>query len=395
MHIDLNSCFATIEQQAFVHFRGKPLVVAAYATPSGCVLSPSIEAKKLGIKVGMAVRDARLLCKNIIVRTPDPAKYRSVHEKFCRLFRDYSPQVVPKSIDEAVIDFSETPVVQKRALTDIGLEIKQRMRKEIGEWITCNIGIGTNRFLAKTAASLHKPDGLDIITAQNLKNVYKTLILTDFCGINTRFEARLNACGIFSPLSFLESSLEVLQKKVFRSIAGYYWYLRLRGYEIDSVSFTRRSFGQSYALPKATGSIKELSKLLIKLCEKMGRRLRRENFAAYGIHLSCLYKDRTYWHKGKTFSASLYTTQELFTKALLVLNSQPEKKSVANLAVSCFSLAPSRNPQLDLFNSEFTKKRQLSDALDEINNKYGEFAVSPALMMGMKDTIIDRIAFGQ
>src|SRR3712207_5811397 len=90
MHVDLNSCFATIEQQANPLLRGKPIVVAAYTGPGGCVVAPSIEAKQYGIKTGMTVRDARLLCPAVIVRPPDPAKYRYVHLLFRRIFRDYS-----------------------------------------------------------------------------------------------------------------------------------------------------------------------------------------------------------------------------------------------------------------------------------------------------------------
>src|SRR5919112_5864797 len=93
MHVDLNSCFATIEQQANPLLRGKPMVVAAYNSPNGCVVAPSIEAKRYGIKTGMTVRDARLLCPGVIVRTPDPSKYRAVHLKFRRIFCDYSPDV--------------------------------------------------------------------------------------------------------------------------------------------------------------------------------------------------------------------------------------------------------------------------------------------------------------
>src|SRR3954451_9297989 len=103
MFVDLNSAFATCEQQAKPLLRGKPLVVAAYNSPNGCVVAPSIEAKTYGIKTGMTVRDARLLCPQVIVRTPDPAKYRYVHMLFRKIFKDYSPDVAPKSIDEAVI----------------------------------------------------------------------------------------------------------------------------------------------------------------------------------------------------------------------------------------------------------------------------------------------------
>lgn len=184
MHIDLNSCFATIEQQANPLLRGKPLVVAAYNTPNGCVLSPSIEAKQYGIKVGSTVREARLLCRYVIVRTTDPPKYRDVHLKFRKIFNDYSPNVVPKSIDEAIIDFSGVPV--KKSLITIGKEIKRRMGKEIGEWISCSIGIATNRFLAKMGASIKKPDGLEVITHENVKAMYNRLKLTDLYGINTR-----------------------------------------------------------------------------------------------------------------------------------------------------------------------------------------------------------------
>ena len=178
MHVDLNSCFATIEQQANPLLRGKPIVVAAYNSPNGCVVAPSIEAKQYGIKTGMSVRDAKLLYPGVIVRTPDPAKYRAVHLMFRRIFKDYSPAVSPKSIDEAVIDFTDTMSLHRRSLTDIGRENKKRFREEIGEWMRCSIGISTNRFLAKLAASLHKPDGLDVIDHTNVLAIYQHVKLT-------------------------------------------------------------------------------------------------------------------------------------------------------------------------------------------------------------------------
>jgi DNA polymerase-4 len=173
LHVDLNSCFSTLEQQCSPLQRGKPIVVAAYDSPGGCVVAPSIESKKLGIKTGMSVRDARILCPTVIVRTPHPTLYRDAHMRFRKIFMDYTPDVTPKSIDEAVLDFSRinSQVLFKKSLIDIGFEIKRRIRQEIGEWVSCNVGIGTNRFLAKTAAGLHKPDGLDIITFRNVEKI--------------------------------------------------------------------------------------------------------------------------------------------------------------------------------------------------------------------------------
>ena len=394
MHIDLNSCFATVEQQANPLLRGKPVVVAAYNSPNGCVVSPSIEAKRYGIKTGMTVRDARLLYPQVIVKTPDPPKYRAVHMQFAKIFRDYSPSVTPKSIDEAVIDFSDTFSLSDKSLTEIAKEIKKRMREEIGEWISCSIGISTNRFLAKLAAGLIKPDGLAVITHENIKGIYAKLSLLDLCGINTRYQARLNAYGIFTPLAFLAASLQTLKKQVFQSINGYYWYLRLRGWEIDAVDFKRKSFGQSYALGHHTADPKALAPLLMKLTEKMGRRLRKAGYKAGGIHVSCVYTDWTYWHEGRSFQRDMYTTSELFKKVLLVCNRQPVRKTIAKLAVSCYDLTPAGNFQEELFSRELERQRNVSDAADRINDTYGEYVITPALMLGLEDQIIDRIAFG-
>src|SRR6266404_4601809 len=215
MHIDLNSCFATIEQQANPLLRGKPLIVAAYSTPNAFVLAPSIEAKRLGIKMGMRVRDAQEIYPKVIVRSPDPPKYRDVHLKFKKIFQDYSPDVTPRSIDEAVIDFR--PVENLHTdLVAAAKEIKQRMKDEIGEWIFCSIGIGTNMFLAKLAASLHKPDGLTLIDYTNLIATYKSAKLLDLNGINVRYQARLNIHGIHTPFDFFNATREKLEKEVFR-----------------------------------------------------------------------------------------------------------------------------------------------------------------------------------
>ena len=233
VHIDLNSCFATVMQQAHIQLRGKPLVIAAYTTDGGCILASSIEAKKLGIKTGMRVGEAKEIYPNIIVRESDTDLIRDASSKFINICEDYSPDVTPKSIDEVVMNFAGIEDYWKKSLTEIGYEIKKRFHKEIGEWIFCNVGISTNRVLAKLASSLHKPDGLDIIDQENIHQVYSSIKLTDFPGINTQYQIRLNAAGIFTPLDFLSAKDDFLRKVVFKSIVGHYWYLRLRGYEVD------------------------------------------------------------------------------------------------------------------------------------------------------------------
>lgn len=393
MHIDLNSCFATIEQQANPLLRGKPIVVAAYETPNGCVLAPSIEAKRLGIKTGMRVKEARLLCPNVIVRSSDPEKYRDVHQKFKKIFTDYSDIVVPKSIDEAVIDFRSMERL-KLDLVEIAKEIKQRMKKEIGEWIICSVGISVNRFLAKLAASLHKPDGLDLINHKNIEKIYGAITLLDLNGINLRFQARLNAYGIFTPLDFLNAECETLEKNVFKSVLGRQWYERIRGYEVDDVEFKTKSIGQEYALKEWTSDPKKICPMLMKLCEKMGRRLRRKSFIARGIHVGMIYRDGTYWHRARLTGEQMYTTMELYRNALLIYNQQPEIKAITKISVSCYDLSSNTKAQMTLFDIDVSKQRKTANAMDDINHRYGEFVITPALMMGMKDTILDRVPFG-
>lgn len=394
MHIDLNSCFATVIQQAHPHLRHRPVVIAAYTTPGGCILAPSIEAKKLGIKTGMRVGDAREICPTVVVRESDPELIRDASARFQKICEDYCPDVVPKSIDEVVIDFSGMKNFLKKNLPDIGREIKQRFRKEIGEWISCNVGISTNRFLAKLASSLHKPDGLDVIDSTNLIKTYSQVVLTDFNGINLRYEARLNAAGIMTPLDFLNAPEPYLRKVVFKSIVGHYWYKRLRGFEVDNFSSPRKTFGQDYALAKKTADRQELSGLIMKLCEKMGRRLRGSGNAAYGIHLGLAYYDWTFWHKARKFGDPLYTTPELFGRTMSVFDRQPQRKIVTKISVACYDLTPLACLPMTLFETDLEKKRKVSDAVDRINDRYGEFVVVPALMMRMGKVILDRIAFG-
>lgn len=393
MHIDLNSCFATVEQQANPLLRGRPIVVAAYATNYGCVLAPSIEAKRYGIKTGMRVKEAKALCPFVKVLAADPPKYRYIYEQFCKLFRQYTPNMQPKSIDEAVLYMEGTPILKRMNIVDIGLQIQQRMRSEIGDWLMCNVGIAPNASLAKLAAGLHKPMGLDVIEHTNVRKIFSEIELEDFCGIAKRNHARLIQQNIYTPLQFLDASLQQL-RAAFESVNGYYWYVRLRGHEIDNVEFKRRTIGHSYHLHKYTADKRELYKLLYKLTEKMGRRLRRHELGATGVHVSFFYEDDTYWHHGHKTPYQLYTTKDLMDHAWQITYNQPEQKKVKILAVNCFGLYPWQPEQLSLL-PEVDENLNLTKALDKINNKWGEFTVRPATLMGMDDIIVDRIAFGK
>ena len=395
MHIDLNSCFAIIEQQANPLLRHKPVAIAAYDTPRGAVIASSYEAKALGIKLGVNVREARLLCRDVIVLMPDPDKYFDAHKRFKKVLLHYTDTVTPKSVDEFVIDFSGSLAVQRgKSLVDVGHEIKADVKAALGEYVTVNVGIGPNRFLAKLAAGLHKPDGLDVIDGNNLEEIYSQLTLVDLPGINVHYEARLNAGGIFTPLHFLHAPLPLLKQRVFKSINGYYWYLRLRGHEIDGVDFGRKSYGQQYALGDKTIDREKLSRLLMKLCEKTGRRLRANNYIATGIYLWLSFENRTYWAKCKDTKADMYSTQDIYLHAQRLLNQALIPARVTNMGVSVYKLKPTTPEQLGLFDGTRLDTKSLARAADLVNDKYGEFTIVPATMANMQDVILKRVAFG-
>lgn len=392
LHIDLNSCFATIEQQANPFLRGKPVAVAAYTTPSGCILAPSIEAKQYGIKTGMRVKEGKLLYPNLIVLPSDPWKYRNVHIALRKILSGYTDDFNPKSIDEFVLNFAGYPVLERRNMDEIAREIKQKIKKEVGDWLTVSIGLAPNRFLAKLASSLDKPDGLDEINKDNFLDIYKSLKLTDLWGIKMRNAARLNSVGVYTVVDFYHAPVWKL-KAAFSSINGFYWYVRLRGWEIDDVEFARKSYGNSYALPEPLVTAKELSPILSKLVEKMGARLRGAGYKARGIHLAIFYRDDSFWHKGITFPRVFFDSRDIFKEAFKILSQAPYKKPVRELAVSCFNLIKSTSSQLELF-EDVGKKEKLVKAIDIINERWGDFVVTPARMLRIGDAVPDRIAFG-
>jgi DNA polymerase-4 len=241
---------------------------------------------------------------------------------------------------------------------------------------------------------LHKPDGLDVLSAEHIRGVYSQLELDDLPGINTRYRARLNMAGIYTPLQFLDAPMYLLKHEVFHSIVGFYWYLRLRGHEIDSVDFGRKSFGQQYALGDKTTDLEKLSRLLMKLCEKTGRRLRGQNYNAYGIHLWLNFENRVYWAKGKKTNAPIYSTQDIYLHAQRLLYGAVIPARVTNMGVTVFNLQAATSKQIGLFDNAKLDTRSLAKAADMINNKYGEFTLVPASMANMHDVILKRVAFG-
>ena len=393
MHIDLNSCFATVEQQARPLLRGKPIAIVNRRTEHTAIVTASYEAKAMGVKVGMKLKEARTLCPDIIALESDPSKYRYVYHKLLDIMRDYSAHVTMKSIDEGIIDFHNTTAdIAGRDLVEIGMEIKQRLKDEIGVWMRCNVGIATNRFLAKTAAGLHKPDGLDVLTSQNIKETLGEMKLTDLTGIAHRNQKRLNSVGIYTPLQFFDADVTTLHKVVFKSVVGEWWYKRLRGWEVDDVETKMGRVGRQYVLERFDLTHTEILQRLHHLCESVGSRMRTQNVAARGVYVYGKTLDRTYWHSSALTPLPFYSDQSIYAQAQHLMAKAPD--GLKEIGIHCYELVPIENDQISLFADQITRERQVVDAIDDVNKRYGERTLHSADTLGTGIYVSQKIPFG-
>jgi DNA polymerase-4 len=393
MHIDLNSCFATVEQQARPMLRGKPVAIVNRRTEHTAIVTASYEAKAMGVKVGMKLKEARTLCPDIVALESDPSKYRFVYHKLLDIMRDYSAHVTMKSIDEGIIDFHNTSAdIAGRDLVDIGMEIKQRLKDEIGVWMRCNVGISTNRFLAKTAAGLHKPDGLDVLTSQNIYEVLGELKLTDLTGIAHRNEHRLNSVGIFTPLQFLNSDKTTLQKVVFKSVVGEWWYKRLRGWEVDDVETKLGRVGRQYVLERFDLTHNEILQRLHHLCESVGSRMRTQNLAARGVYVYAKTFEHGYWHSSALTPLPFFSDQSIYAQAQQLMSKAPN--GLKEIGVHCYELVPIEDDQMSLFADQIARERHVVEAIDLVNKRYGERTLHSADTLGTGIYVSQKIPFG-
>lgn len=398
LHLDVNSYFASVEQQANPFYRGKPLGVAATMTPYGCLIATSKEAKAKGIVTGVRVKDGLALDPNLIVVEVDPPKYRSTTEKIFSILAEYSEDIETYSIDEAFVNLTGFVRSFDEAVK-VGRIIKQRIFEEVGEWLTCSMGIAQTRWLAKFASDTAPKGELVVLTRDNLDDYVRGRELTEAWGIAERMEARLLDLGISNLWELKHYPVTNLMEAF--GIKGYELWANLNGVELSGVQTPRppKSVGHSHVLRRRTMDRRFHEAVLMKLCEKTGRRLRGLDMEAGGFWLGF---GTTLGGGGDSirFPNRTADSQMLFKTAVDIFRQQHKAGVPTHFAVGCFDLAPVSR-QLSLFANPRTmrygagpKDYGLAKALDEINDKYGEYVVAPGAMFGLaKHHADDRIGF--
>ncbi|MEZ0542880.1 DNA polymerase Y family protein [Fibrella arboris] len=400
LFVDMNSFFASCEQQDNYWLRGRPVAVCVHTGAHGCIIAPSVEAKILGIKTGMRLNEAMLVCPNLIPVATSPDRYRSYHVKLINVFKRFSDDVLPKSIDEAVIDLTRYQLAYK-SMPDVAQRIKQAIRAEVGDHLRCSIGIAPNAFLAKLASNLQKPDGLVTISPANIDEVLSKLTLTDLPGIGINMAARLSAGGINSPLELRYASPDRL-KLVCKSIIGWHWHLRLNfGGEVDLAT---HAYKQMQAIRSVSAeqrqSVDRLETILRTLCLTLERRMVHQKVFCRRLQGWVRYYTGKRYEDELTFSIPVQDGIELFQ----VLGNRMKRYQdahqgrpllngdVRQIGVGVTDLIPADSVQYTLFEDN-TRKDKFRQTMHAINERFGKNSLIRATEL-RDDIPVDLIGFG-
>ncbi len=400
MYLDMNSFFASCEQQRNAALRGKPVGVITHDSPYAAVIAPSVEAKKFGVKTGMRLSDCRLLCPHIIPVTTHPAWYRQVHVDVIGVLKSYCDDVVVKSIDEAAANFTSYRLVYKD-LSVVARQIKADIA-QIHDYLKCSIGIAPNSFLAKLGTELHKPDGLITITPDNIDGYLAKLKLTDLPGIAARSERRLLLTGIRTPLEMRHSSAALL-RKVFGGVVGDYWHRRLNFGEVDLYSTgENRTMSATRSVSRQQRENRQsLDAMLIALCTRLEQRMVKSGVFCKEVTFYIRYKDHTGWDTKVKLAQPVQDGMELRSSILQKMAEQEQQRNMPTLltnntdsmGVGIQNFVSDKVLQYSLFDNRI-RKDVLRKAMYNIKDKYGKNIVRKGSELYEPKVMKDAIGFG-
>ncbi|MBT7007178.1 DNA polymerase IV [Candidatus Falkowbacteria bacterium] len=381
----MDSYFATVEQQANPLLRGKPIVVSGKEGSRTVIVASSKEAKKFGVKAAMLHHEARKLCPHLEFVEPDGAKYEYLCRKFINIFKQYTEKVEIFSIDEAFLDMSGYVKNWDQAIEKAS-DIKDLLKQELGDWMSCSVGIANNKLLAKLASGMDKPDGLFLIHEKLKQSILENIELTAFCGIGRRIKKRLTGLEVNTVIDLQSYPLEKLIQE-FGKFYGTKLHNMSYGVDSDPVipdfqSAEIKSVGRTYTLPSNTFDKEEIFSVLMHLCEKVGRELRRKKLSGKTLVYFFRYHDFSHGGFRLTLPGYINDSVRLFDIALKRINDFVLSKSVRLVGVHVSNLIKDYG-QLTFLDPD-KKQIELLPALDKINDRYGELTVKPAYLLKLK-----------
>ncbi|WP_419805495.1 DNA polymerase [Terriglobus sp.] len=440
LHVDLNSFFASVEQQLHPEYRNRPLAVVPTFADTTVAIAASYEAKALGIKTGTRVGDMKQICPEILLVQGDHTTYAEFSHRIHAAVERCCPVAHVPSIDEVTCQLIGREQDPPRA-REIAFAIKQAIRDDVGDTLRCSIGMAPNRYLAKIASDMQKPDGLIGLLPSQLPRSLEPLELRDLPGVGARTELMLNQKGITTMPQLLALSRAEMHT-LWNSVWGDRLYHWLRGHSTGDDGApvpreTQQSLGHSHVLAPEHRTPEGAWAVAHKLLHKAAMRLRMEHFCAGTLSLTIRYQvtrvnggsdslpePGTHSYTSETVSVPAESNRKLrqhhsgiqhhnwgmearfpatqdtlsLLEALRELwQQQPTRAGTGRpffVGVTLNRLTDERAQQPDLFR-DTNARNELSRALDRLNLKHGHTTVHFAGMLPARDSAPTRIAFTQ
>jgi DNA polymerase IV len=392
LFIDMNAYFASVEQHLRPELRGRPIGVIPVESEHTCVIAASYDAKRYGVKTGTRVGDARRLCPGIQLIKARPHIYVQIHHAILRTVDKCAPIHKVYSIDEWAIRLLGKEQQPQNAIA-LGRQIKRELLADFSSWLTCSIGIAPTRLLAKIASDLQKPDGLTILTPDELPDRLDHFSLDDLCGIGHGMIARLDAHGIHS-VQELWSISKQRAIQVWGSVSGGNWWAGFHGHDEPELPTRRRSMSHANVLDPKFRNDEDAHGIMIRLLCRLGARLRHDGYFALALRGHVKDVRGNYWHQDIALPCiqDTQTLLEHFQK--LWQRRTAGHAPPLKVGVEVADLMPATQVSRPLFDG-MEKPRQVSLAIDQINQRWGAYSVYFGSVHDYRHRMDDKIAFGR
>ncbi len=388
IHLDLDAFFASVEQRDNPQYRDKPLIVGGILQKNGklsrrgVVCSASYQARKYGIHAGMPIWEAQQKCPQAIFVPARIWYYSDASQQFFQICSDYTPFIEPLSTDEAFLDVTSCEALFG-TVVEIARKIKTRIKEEL--YLPVSVGIASNKFLAKIATNLGKPDGFFILPDEKVVAILSTLPITELWGIGEKTAQKLNRAGIFTIKQLL-----LMPDIILEAILGENGpKLKLLAQGIDhspiNCSEEVKSIGREMTFPENITDRERLTKILLELSQHIGYTARKKGYSGKTITLKVRFANFKTVQKSTSLNWSTNLDDLIFQQSKELLNSINIKEpGVRLLGIKLSSLQKGKQPkQLSfLAHQDWEEKwSKLIYSVDKIQEKHGPHLIQRAALL--------------
>ncbi len=320
IHIDMDAFYASVEQHDRPDLKGKPVVVGG-AGDRGVIAAASYEARKFGVRSAMSSRVAKMKCSNLVFVKPRFDRYKEISRQIRSIFHEYTDLVEPLSLDEAYLDVTYTKK-GKPSATLIAKEIKRQILKETG--LTASAGVSYNKFLAKVASDVNKPNGIFVVTPKEAQDFIDQLEIRKFFGIGKVTAAKLNKIGVWFGRDLRK--IDRLELTRMFGKAGNYYYEICRGVDsrVVEAARERKSIGAEDTFQQDIYRMDELETELLNIADKVWERATKDHVKAKTVTLKFKYADFEQHTRSKTIDPYFHSKNLFLEESLHLLKSDGE-----------------------------------------------------------------------